>query len=98
MSALARVELDIAELVDRCGEEAGGDGRGLVFDDDRGAGDLGVTSLRTPSTFWGRTDRRKKCQILKRAQYCSLTASAADGLRVRRYSAISARSRVARGV
>jgi hypothetical protein len=46
----------------------------------------------------GTTDPRKKCQVLKTAQDCILTASAADGLCVRRYSAISARSRVARGV
>ena len=36
------MEVDVAEWVDRRGEEAGDDGRGLVLDDDRGAGDMGA--------------------------------------------------------
>src|SRR6516225_3414596 len=42
MQILAAGQLDVAEAVDVCLEEAADDGRGLVFDDDGRAGDRGA--------------------------------------------------------
>ena len=57
MSALATVELDMAELVGRCSEEADEGSRGFVFDDDRGAGHLAEAKPGRATTPWSK--RRK---------------------------------------